>query len=135
MNSKALDKWFQRDVRQTTEYELKSQGITLEIQALDWETTNNLRKKNTITQKSGAAIRNEDGFPMDMIATAIKKADGEPFNLYDPATLERIGVKTHEKAINKLFSVSEIGEILKKINEISAGSEETENEEVEELKN
>lgn len=135
MNSKGLDKWFQREVRQTAEFVLESQDITLEIQGLDWETMNNLRKKNTIKQVNGTEIRNEDGLPMDMIASSIKKANGEPFNLYDRDTLERIGVKTHDKAINKLFALGEIGELLTKIREISNGTEETEKSEVEELKN
>lgn len=135
MNSKGLDKWFQREVRQTAEFVLESQGITLEIQGLDWETMNNLRKKNTIKQVNGTEIRNEDGLPMDMIASSIKKANGEQFNLYDRDILERIGVKTHDKAINKLFALGEIGELLTKIREISNGTEETEKSEVEELKN
>ncbi|WP_432355316.1 phage tail assembly chaperone [Sporosarcina sp. A2] len=131
----ALEKWLQRDVKATGELELPHIGLVLELEALDWKTTQNLIKKNTIPRKGGPGERNTDGFTMDMIAKSLKKVNGEPFNLYQEDTLSRIGVKTHEQAINKLFTPFEIGKILQKSNELSGATPEVEEEEVEELKN
>lgn len=131
----ALEKWFQRDVKATGELELKSAGIVLELEALDWNTTQNILKKNTIPRKGGPGERNHDGFTMDMVAMSIKKVNGEPFNLYNQETLDRVGVKSHEQAINKLFTPFEIGKILQKANELSGATPEAEEAEIEELKN
>lgn len=131
----ALEKWLQRDVKATGTLELSHIGIVLELEALDWKTTQNLIKKNTIPQKGGPGMRNTDGFTMDVIAKSLKKVNGEPFNLYQEETLSRVGVKTHDQAINKLFTPLEIGKILQKSNELSGSTPEAENEEVEELKN
>ncbi|AQU79717.1 phage tail assembly chaperone [Planococcus faecalis] len=135
MENKGLEKWFQRDVRPVGELELPSAGITVELRALDWKTVNNIRKKNSHTNKSGVLVRNEDGLPMDMIATAIQKINGTPFNFYDKEVLSRLGAKTHEEAINSRFLVSEVAMLLKKINELGSNTAEAEDKEIEELKN
>lgn len=135
MNKAGLEKWFQRDVRKTGELELPEAGVILELEGLDWKQTQNLLKKNTIPRKDGSTIRNHDGYLMDVIASAIKKANGETFNLYERETLEVIGVKSHDQAINKLFTVTEVNKLIKLANELSGDTPEAEKEEVEELKN
>lgn len=135
MESKGLDKWLKRDVRKTGELELPDAGITLELQALDWKTMQNLRKKNVVIAKDGTEIRNEGGLPMDLIATGIKKINGQPFNLYQKETLELLGEKTHEDAINSRFTYMEIAQIIKTINDLSNTSPEQEKKEVDEVKN
>lgn len=134
-NSKGLDKWLQRDVLKKGELELKDAGITLGLQAIDYKTMQNLRKKNVIVTKEGKEIRNEGGFPMDLIATGVKSINGEPFNFYSKEALELLGEKTHEDAINNRFTYLEILELVKAINELSDTSAEAEKDEVDELKN
>lgn len=135
MKSAGLEKWFQRDVKKTGKFELPTVGVELELEGLNWDQTQNLLKKNTIPVKGGEDKRNTSGYTMDLIATAIKKANGEPFNLYERDKLDEIGVKTHEQAINKLFTVAEIGKVIRFINGLSDDSPEAEETEIEELKN
>lgn len=135
MNKPGLEKWLQREVKKTGKLELPTVGIELELEGLNWNTTQNLLKKNTIPLKGGGEKRNTSGYTMDLVATSIKKVNGEPFNLYDRETLKEIGVQDHEQAINKLFTVKEIQQILRLSNELSGDTPEAEEEEVEELKN
>lgn len=135
MNKVALEKWFKRDVKESDKLALPNAGVELEMEGLDWNRTQNLLKKNTIPKKDGSSIRNQEGYAMDLIASSIKKVNGQPFNFYDKETLEAIGVQTHEQAINKLFKVAEIAKILQKSRELSGDTPEAEEAEVEELKN
>lgn len=135
MESKGLDKWLQRDVRTKTDLELPDAGITVTLQALDWKTVQNLRKKNTILTKDGKEIRNDDGFPMDLIATGIQAINGQPFNFYKKESLELLDEKNHVDAINNRFTVPEISMLITTINGLSKSTSDDEKAEVDELKN
>lgn len=137
MNKTALAKWAQHDVKKRGELIIKrdQDEMVLELEGLDWTTTRNLLKTNTVGLKGGVEKKDDDGFMVDMIAKTVKKMDGEPFDLYDKETLEVIGVKTTEQAINKLFTIGEIGKLITLSRELSGDTDEAEKEEIDELKN